>query len=350
VTITINYRTETKTTAFLDPRSGFELSEVESQIRYHPLTGDSSRICHFSVDRLPPSDQSEMIEASKHQCPFCPGMIEKVTPKYPESFLPEGQLREGVVTLFPNLFPYDDVSALAILSDQHFIPMDAMPVESVVGGIRVAQRFFSQIEKHFYDRSEPFYSLVTWNYMAPAGSSLVHPHMQVLHTSNPGNRLRRELAAEQQYQQQHGRAYLADLMKQERDDGSRWIGEKGGVQWMVPFSPTGMLGDCIAVFPEKATLADLSVEDMTAFAEGLQNILASFSTFGLWSFNLAFYPAAVGSAADSHWLYAKIVPRFYVNPAISASDVSYLQCLIEEKASMVFPETTAERLRKGWTS
>ncbi|HMU91096.1 MAG: hypothetical protein IT471_10215 [Pseudomonadales bacterium] len=342
------YRSEVKRSTFLDPRQNFAPHSVETEFRYDPLTGQSSRICHFSRDKMPAPDLSRMVEESKGFCPFCPGLIEKVTPHYPPELLAEGFLTCGSARLFPNLFPYDDVSAVAAITDQHFVPMDDFPVEVIANGLNVARAFFERLEAAPTPREVPFFNMVTWNYMPPSGSSLIHPHMQVLSTSNPGNALRRELAAEAAYFERSGRPFHADLLDHERRHDKRWIGEHGGVQWLVPYAPVGMIGDCQAIFPGKATLSDLSADEILYFARGLHTLLKCFADYGLWSFNLAFFPAAIGSAPDRHWLNARVVPRIFVNPMTSAADASYLQFVIEERVAMVYPEVTAMRLREGW--
>jgi len=343
----IKFRKDIKRTEFLDPRNEFKLSEVETEIRYDPLTGSSSRICHFSRDKMPAPDLTEMVEASTGFCPFCPEHIDTVTPKYPDNFLEGGRLYLGDAILIPNLLPYDDVSALAIISSQHFLAMDNMPVQVLVDGISIACEFF-QKKDNSQTTGKEFYSMVTWNYMPPAGSSLVHPHLQVLHTSNPGNAIRREIEAENRYYAEHQRNYMEDLVKAEQDSGERWIGSHGAAHWFVPFSPTGIIGDVVAAFPGKATLADLGADDIREFSEGMHHILKTFTEYGLWSYNMGFFPAPDGSDPDKHWLYARIVPRIFVNPMSSACDASYLQFLIEERVAMVYSEVTAERLRQGW--
>ncbi|MDY6829597.1 MAG: hypothetical protein SV583_09490 [Pseudomonadota bacterium] len=347
---TLDFKREQRTSTFLDPRQGYAPETVTTEFRADPLTGATSRICHFARDRVPQPELAGLVETSKGFCPFCPGVIEQATPKYPPEFLSGGVLTCGTARLFPNLFPYDDISAVVAISDQHHVPMAALTDSAVPNGLKVARAFLEAMEKKRPLGVDPAFSMVMWNYMPPSGSSLVHPHMQVLHTRNPGNALRRELAAEIEYRASHGRAYLSDLVAHEAGAGERWIGELGGIQWLVPFSPTGMVGDCIAVFPGRATFTELDDGAIGQFAHGLQRVLRSFSDYGVWSFNLGFFPATAPEDVDHHWLYARIVPRVFVNPATSAADASYLQFLIEERVAMVYPEVTAERLRASWAS
>ena len=52
----IDFRAEKKLARLHDPRKGFALVEVEAEVRYHPLTGESARICHFALTVVPPTD------------------------------------------------------------------------------------------------------------------------------------------------------------------------------------------------------------------------------------------------------------------------------------------------------
>ncbi|MDD5175222.1 MAG: hypothetical protein PHQ05_02200 [Sterolibacterium sp.] len=341
----IEFRKETKVARLHDPRRSFELVEIESEVRYDPLTSASARICHFTLGGLPPADLQPIVQMSREPCPFCPERIEKVTPRFPADVLNNLCRRCGDATLLPNLFPYDDYSAVAVLCAEHFLPMREMPQQPIIDGLKLARDFTEHAGKHMQGKTN--YGLVGWNYMPPSGASQVHPHMQVVVSTNPGNALARRLDAEDTYRQRTGRIYARDQLEAEAAAG-RSIGTLGAASWFVPFAPSGLLGDCAAVFPERATLADLSDTDIADFAAGLVRILNGFATRGLWSFNLSFFPAARGTGYQSHWLSANLLPRFYPHPQLHNSDVSYLHLHMEERVSMLYPEEVAAMLRESF--
>jgi len=344
----VEFRVEKKLARLHDPRRNFELTQVESEIRYDPLTGASGRICHFSLAELPAPDLSGIIADSRAHCPFCPGKLESITPRFPEDLVPGGRMGRGSALLFPNLYPYDDISAVAALCSEHFHPMDAMPEQVIRDGIGLARDFFLLAG----DRVEngEGYGLTTWNYMPPSGASQVHPHMQVVLTANPGNAVARELAAESAFLRKHGECFGHALLRAEQAQGERFVAHTGAVAWLVPFVPSGMFGDCAALFPGRRTLTDLSDADVAEFARGLVRVLQAFFRRGLWSFNLTFFPARFGAGDGSHWLSARVLPRFYLNPKLHVSDASYLQLLLEERLAMVYPEATAALLRRAFSA
>jgi len=344
----LEFRREIKQSRLLDPRRNFDEVAIESEVRFDPLTGDSARICHFALRAAPPDDLAGILDASAKQCPFCSDSVARVTPRYPDDLIRGGRLARGEAVLFPNLFPYDDFSAVAVISSRHYEPMDAMPPRKIADGLLLARDFIAHAASSVAAPQE-YYGIVTWNYMPPSGASQVHPHFQIVLSRHPGNALRRELLAETEYRKRHARAYAADLLRHERG-GPRWVGETGNLSWLTPFAPMGVLGDCTAVFSERATMADLSDADIGDFADGVARILRGFAGIGLWSFNLTLFPDHQGAGGERHWLTARILPRFYLNPRLHVPDVAYLQLLLDERYSMAYPEATAQRLRAEFST
>lgn len=338
----LEYRATRKLARIHDPRREFALSEIESEVRYDPLTGDSARICHFAFPKRELPDLSALAERTRNGCPFCPDSVERVTPRYPVEVLPEGRMRRGEALLVPNLFPYDDVSAIVSMSHAHFLAMDAMPPAIVADALKLARDFIVTAAPLVEAREA--YGIVTWNYMPPSGASQVHPHMQVIVTDTPGNQLRRELDAEARFLAAQKRPYPAALLEAERD-GARWLEESGGIAWWVPYCPTGMLGDAQAMFVDQATFAGCDDATLDAFARSLCRVLAAYARMGLWSFNLTLMPDALGQPAGRHRLTARLLPRFYLHPQLHNSDTAYLQLLLGEKFAMITPEQHAAELR-----
>ena len=85
-------------------------------------------------------------------CPFCPEQVNRVTPRFAPEFLQDfdaagssaidGRLQRGEATLFPNLFPYDDISAIAVMSQAHTLP-SPLPTAVVADAVKLARDFFA---------------------------------------------------------------------------------------------------------------------------------------------------------------------------------------------------------------
>jgi UDPglucose--hexose-1-phosphate uridylyltransferase len=338
----IRFRTEKKVARLHDPRREFALCEIESEVRYDPLTCDTARICHFAFPRREVPDLSAMVESTSRNCPFCPPALERVTPRFPDGLVPGGRMRRGEAVLVPNLFPYDDVSAILIVSHAHHLPLERVPASLLADALKLARDFIALAAPRLGERDT--YGIVTWNYMPPAGASQVHQHMQVIVTDTPGNALRRELEAEALFALHNGRPYLEALLEAERG-GARWLAEAHGVAWWVPFCPAGLMGDAQAAIANRSSLTECGDAELDAFAESLARVLAAYARLGHWSFNLALFPDAQGQGPRRHWLSARLLPRIYLHPQLHNSDVAYLQLLLGEKFAMLHPERHAAELR-----
>lgn len=338
----VQFRIEKKIARLHDPRRAFELSAIESEVRYDPLTSDTARICHFAFPKREVPELSQLIESTGKSCPFCPPALERVTPRFPDALVAGGRLRRGEAVLVPNLFPYDDVSAILIVSRAHHLPMDHVPPELLADALKLARDFIALTAPALGGRDA--YGIVTWNYMPPSGASQVHPHMQVIVTDTPGNALRRELEAETLFTLRHGRPFIEALLEAERG-GPRWLAEGGGVSWWVPFCPAGLLGDAQAVIAGRSTLTECSDAELDTFARTLARVLGAYARLSHWSFNLTLFPDAQGQDRRRHWLTARLLPRIYLHPKLHNSDVAYLQLLLAEKFAMVYPERHAAELR-----
>jgi galactose-1-phosphate uridylyltransferase len=341
----IAFRRERRVTRLRDPRRGFEPTEVESEIRWDPLTGETSRICHFALVQAAPSDLAAAVEARRGACPFCPERVTSVTPAFPDDLVPGGRFVRGEAVVFPNLFPYDDLSAIAVPGPDHLVAAGDVPERLVASGVGAARDFLRHVLPRL-PAGRDLYGLVTWNHMPPAGGTQIHPHLQVVATSEPGNALRRQLAAERDWQRAAGRPHAEALLAAEAEAG-REVGASGGWRWFVPFAPTGVLGDCRAVLAGARTLLDLDDAAVDAFASGLRRALSGFAAMGLWSFNLSFLPGPFGGDG-AHWLEARLLPRLWLDPGLHVPDASYLQLLLGERFSMAWPEEVAGRLRAAF--
>ncbi|TDA68628.1 MAG: hypothetical protein D9V47_07680 [Clostridia bacterium] len=336
----VEFRNVQKVSRFLDPRQDFAETKTASEIRFDPLTGRTGRVAHFALPPLTPPDLEEMARLSLERgCPFCPDLLEKVTPMFPSDLIPEGRLHRGEATVIPNLSPYDEHSALTVMSRQHLVRLPDFTLALLTDAFSLSLEYFHRVYQ-----GPPSFPLINWNYFPPSGGSQLHPHLQLFATDTPGNLLLAEIQASERYYREEGRNFWEELVVAEKAEGKRYLGQTGEVSWMVSYVPIGILGDVVAVFPQRSTLAELTPGDLEAFSDGLTRVFRYFHDQGMYSFNLAFYPGRPGEA-DRFWVHARTVPRFSVQPVLHASDVNTLQYLYDEPVTMIWPEAMAAGLK-----
>ena len=317
-------------------------SIIPIEFRFDPLTGQTCRIVQYSTERIIKPDLAVLEKRSKElTCPFCPPLVEQITPRFPPDLIQEGIIRKGKAIAFPNNGPYDVYGVVVVISDKHFIALKGFDAETIYNALTVAQSYLKSVEK-YDDRA--IYHFIAWNYMPPSGGSLVHPHLQSNAGYYPTDYQKQLLEAAERYYQEKGTNYWSDLLKEEKQNGQRYIGKIGNTEWLTSFVPKGRLSDVMAVFPGKTSITELTVRELRDFTSGLLKVFSYIDELNLVSFNLSTYS---GFDKDRFWAHARITPRgMLLYSPIETSDQFYYQIMQDENICIIPPETAAERLRK----
>jgi galactose-1-phosphate uridylyltransferase len=328
-------------TVLLDPSNDMAPKNIPNEIRKDPLTGKTSRICHFRELKWEKPDLNKLVAGTESWCPFCPDKVLKVTPCFPEEILPGGRMTLDNKVLFPNIAPYDRLSAVATLGNRHYIPMTDIEPRRITDGFRLALKYFRHLDdiKH----PESVYHLISWNYMPASGSSIIHPHLQVFATSFAPNLLREKLQAAKDYMAENKSNYWDDLVTAEKKNQDRFLGKIGRTTWLSVFAPLGSVGDVIATVDSVRSTLELTEDDLLDLATGLAKLMSAYDRMGIYNFNMSFYAA---SQNDDHARFHLIFsPRIYFNPSIGTPDVASLGRLFGESVCMGFPEEINKMLK-----
>jgi len=327
------------TMRLMNPFKEFSLDEITFEIRVDPLTGETGRIFNLPYKPPDPPDISQLEKRSKDTfCPFCPEVIEKSTPLFPKEIIPEGRIRVGDALLVPNLLPLDRYTGVVILSSQHYIPMEELTPDIMLDAFSAAHLFIRRVAD--MDPNVHFFN-INWNYMPPAGSSIIHPHLQVNCGEIPTNQYRIQMDACNRYHANHGQSFWKDFMDAERKKQERLVGEIDGTFWVMNFVPQSALPDISCIFPEYDSLIRLGEKELTALLNGLARVLQYFNGEKLYSFNVSIYSEREN---DAFRLNARICPRLLLRE-IGNSDHTYFQHILKEPTSIISPESACKRLR-----
>lgn len=343
----IQFRREILPSRILQRDSSGEFAEaaVPIEFRFDPLTGRTCRIVQFSLERILRPDLKAMEQRSRElTCPFCQPLVEKITPRFPPELVPEGTIRKGKALAFPNATPYDVYGVVVVISDEHFISLKEFDLDTVYDALLVAQSYIKAVQK-----SDPSakYHFIAWNYMPPSGGSLVHPHLQSNAGYFPTDYQQQVLEASGMYFKEKGTNYWSDLVEQEKRTGERYVGKIGNSEWLTAFMPRGRLSDVLAVFPGKASIAELTEYDLRDLSAGLLKVFGYLDELNLVSFNMATYS---GFDKGRFWAHARVTPRgSLLYSPIETSDQFYYQILQDENICILPPEVACERLKKRFT-
>lgn len=337
----LRFERQQKMARYLDPRTDFQETTLACEMRRDPLTGRSGRVAHGLGFHLQPVDFAPLVTASQPSCPFCPDRLFKVTPKFPVEIIPEGRLERGEAVLFPNLVPYDEHSAVTVISREHYMPLGQFTHSQLFDAFRACQAYLHAVQQH----PQTTYALVFWNYFPASGGTQIHPHLQVLATDTPGNTLEEEINGSTRYYREEGHSYWADLLSAEEDLGERWVARGAHSAWLTSFVSQSLLADILMLFPEIHTFGALTAEGLDEFCRGLGQALRFLASQGIYSFNLAWFSGVAGS--QEMCLHARLSPRLYLTPSLWGSDTTALQHLYQEHFMVQTPEAAAAALRQA---
>ena len=338
----INFKQIPLTSTFLDPRQEFRPTSQEFQVRVDPLTGRTGHFAHFGAIKPQELDLEQYRKPEiKGFCPFCGEFKTNGTPKYNAELVPEGRLSQGEALLVPNLFPYDVYCALTIMTDDHVVPLEELHDKRLFDAFSIGAKFLQRVKAA--DTSQP-YHIMTWNYMPPSGGSLVHPHQQYFATANPGNQYTDEYKAAELFYNRYQTDFWSELIAVEKEQHERYIGRVGDSHWLIPFVPTGVLGEITGVFPGVFSIDDFTASQITDLVHGLQKVFRYFRDNNIYSFNVSIFWGAEGQSFFPAHL--RIVPRTFLNTRDYAPDMNFFQVSLQEPLCVLLPEDLCKEVKK----
>ena len=275
----------------------------------------------------------KLAEDSASWCPFCQS-IEEVTPKV--SYIPEGRWHINNVWVFPNLYPRTEFEAVVTSPENHFLWLDEVSADFVSDHLKAG----IQCMKDVYNANPALsHAVIGWNYLPPAGASLVHPHLQVSMRDIPFNYSAFIAKKSRTYFEAHKTNYWEDIICKERH-----IKNLGRTAWVTPYAPTGF-HEIWAVIRDASHFLELEPEDISNLGEGISNVLRFYADEGCSAFNMLFHSGKFNDHSDYFWCGLRIVSRPNVRPVYLSIDSWYMPKLLWEDITADLPEVLAERVR-----
>jgi UDPglucose--hexose-1-phosphate uridylyltransferase len=322
---------ELLTAEMIDPGTG-DLIRTTIDVRRDPLTGHSSRILP-ERGLMPASDFDLEAFARENQpsCPFCPGRIDRLTPRLPGRIHPDGRIVCGEAVLFPNLHAYSSHSAVSVYSPRlHYLPVGALTSRLLADNLAAQAAYARAV---MAAEPESVWASVNANHMLPSGSSLFHPHMQGIVDSEPTTF--QSLLAQVPAQR------FTDYLDAERRSGERYLGDTGRIPWLASFAPVAP-AELRAFVPGVSSPAELTGDLIGELAHGLALALGGYAEMGFESFNFAIYGAPPGT--EGYPLNLRLACRSNLKP-FYRSDSTFLERLHWEGAVDLAPESVARQIR-----
>lgn len=332
----IPYRQEVEMLTLHDPTQEGKLIRRPTEVRYDPLTGETSRILFDSGTPFVPPDYSG--QATSGWCPFCDEHVFTSTPRFPDDVAEGGRIVRGEAVLFPNLYPYAKHNAVIRITKQHYVRGGQFTAEQLENAFSIAHAYLKKIVD-----ADPAVKHVSinWNYLPPSGGSILHPHIQAIASEHPTRCQATTQMACDRFLHEHGTDYFRALIEEEKRLGVRWVGQRGEISWVHAFAPRSHM-DFIGVLERSASFAELDDSCWKALAESVLRFLTCMREKGLESFNLALFLPLQPSSVRPH---IRLVPRLTYG-VLGTSDMHVLNFLHGESLSLKRPEQNAGEAAK----
>jgi UDPglucose--hexose-1-phosphate uridylyltransferase len=318
------------------PLGGSEIISVPTEVRIDPLTKRRSRIITWA---LPPQDKfdfSKMAQESKG-CIFCPENVLQKTPQFLNEISSEGRISVGGAIGFPNLYPAGTYGSVVVLSSDHFLTLNQFTSEIYEEALSVSVEIIRRTTGFDPDAR---YWQISQNYLLPGGSSILHPHFQVIGDPIPTNEMGWLLDNSISYYKENRTLYWNDLIRIEKGLGKRYIASIGKVHWFVSFAPIGFNEICGSV-EGYASITTLGQEEIASLARGIVSTLKYYYEKNLNSFNFSIY-SMVGET--SYPLLIRIISRtpFQSN---YLNDCTSFEVLQSELTANIIPEELCREIQ-----
>ncbi len=340
------FRKETHIKTFHNPLKNFEPEGQEVELRFDPL------LDHFAVFNPALEDKARLFfgpqdwelvekvaETTKENCFMCPPKVWEITPKYPEDFIPDGRLRRGECTLFPNLFPITPRHAVIAVGEAHFRRLEEFSPQLVADGLALGLEFLRLVAEE-----DPVmrFGTVCANFLPPAGASLVHPHFQVVAAKEAFPQLKRFLEASLNFYTEKGKNFWEELAAEEKE-GPRFLGQKGRVTFVAAFAPLGG-NEVIGVIEGARGLAEITQEDVLDLGRGISAVLKGYARLGYGTFNFTLFLPPLDERTGWFCPHIRLITRqnFYEN---YRTDDYFLQRQLGSELIITPPERVAEIIR-----
>jgi UDPglucose--hexose-1-phosphate uridylyltransferase len=329
------------------PLKDFELDEQFVEHRRDPLTGRRSIVLKGRreyVKRYIQTDEqllTDIAQQTRESCPFCPEKAAKSTPRFPADLIPEGGIRVGEARTFPSLFAHSEFNAVTVVANSHHLRPRDFTGRILTDALEASTRYLSIVcEKNPQVR----YGAVLMNCLPPAGSTVVHPHMQALASDQPFNMLAELDLRARKYWKANSSNYWKDLLAEERNRKERYLGSLGLSNWIMAFSPTGF-DEVWGIAHDTADLTRTTSSTLSSFADGFSRVLRYYDELGIRSFNVILFSSPFGENSPHGSVVLKIASR-YGFQSHNVNDIWGLRYFLDESEVFDSPEDVATELRR----
>ncbi len=332
------------------PLKNFEIDEQTVEHRRDPLTGRGSIVLEGRrgyVRKYLQTDETsflQTVQKTREGCPFCPEKAESSTPRFPAELVPEAGIHVGEARAFPSLFAHSEFNAVIVVTNSHYLGPRELTAKILADALDASTQYLRIVNEK---NPQVRHGAVLMNYLPPAGSTVVHPHMQALASDQPFNMLAEADLKARDYWKTNGRNYWSELVAEEKKRKERYVGSSGSSDWVTAFSPTGS-DEVLGITLDNPDLTRVLGDTLFNLADGLSRVLRFYDEMGIRSFNVAVFSSPFGTDSPHGSVVLKVASRYGFQER-NVNDVWGLRYFLDECETFDSPEEVAAELRKYFT-
>jgi UDPglucose--hexose-1-phosphate uridylyltransferase len=321
------------------------------ELRHNPITGDWVIL---ATERAKRPEEFARTKEKKvplphvSDCPFCPGNEDRTPGEtYHIDARNDGWAVRAVPNKFSALAPQDDAvrkddgfrqslggagfHEVIVETPRHDLALARLPVEHVAGVLRTYRSRFLT----FYEDGRIKHVIIFKNHGEAAGTSMEHPHSQIVGTPVVPRLIRIRMEEALRYYGDFGECLYCRNLRQELSDRVRVISENDSFAAFLPYAALSPFH--LWIFPKRhcacfGTVADGEIDDLAAI---LKDVLLRISV-GLDDpdFNFVFrsLPPEEGSVKFYHW-YISLVPRVTRTAGFELGTGMFINTALPEKSA-----------------
>lgn len=330
-------------------------SDQDGEIRFDPLMARwvimAPQRGRRPKDRTAPEEGRHAVTAHDRRCPFCPANEAHLSEILLQTGGPEGWATRVVANKYPALVPQTDLRQwhegpyrktnafgrheVVIESPHHDRQPAGMTLVEVESLVETYRRRYNDLVR----MDDDALVLIFRNHGWRAGTSLAHPHSQIVATALGLQRVMRREAAAQRYHDEKRACLLCDILAYEIGHGARLLWENESFAALVPYAANVPCEIWIVPRRHQADFGRIGKRGQTAFASALQRALKRLDEkLEDPDYNYMIHSARRkhADAPHLHW-YLRIAPRLTtragfeigsgisINPSLPEDDAAFLR-------------------------
>ena len=245
----------------------------------------------------------------------------------------------GEARTLPGLFAHSEFNAVTVIADSHYLRPKELTAKILSDAMGASTRYLRAVHEKNPDVK---YGALLVNCLPPAGSTVVHPHMQALASDQPFNMLAEVDLRAREYWELNQSNYWNDLIREEKERRERYLGSLDSSDWIAAYSPTGP-DEAWGVAGDTSDLTRASSDILSGLADGLSRVLRFYDDIGIRSFNVAVFSSPFGAQSEYGSVVLKVASR-YGFQSRNVNDVWGLRYFLDESEVFDSPEDVAVQL------